>query len=122
MTASLTDLLTAAKNIVTALNYQTRNTQVLAGQQAAVALAAATQVFTGSGRLVALSVTTAGSAPGVAYDANNVASTTSPVFDIPNAVGFVLLGIPLTNGLVIAPGTGQKVTAIYSQTPTSTGA
>ena len=117
MSASLSDLLTAAKNIVTALNLQAQNAVQLAGQQALTAISAATLVFAGGGRAVAISVTTAGSAAGAVYDANNVASTSNPIYTIPNTVGVYVLGVPVSNGLVIAPGTGQKVTVVYSIKP-----
>lgn len=114
MTASLADILTAAKNIVTALNGQTRQEMMAAGMQTASGLTAATLVSSNPGFVVSVSVLVAGSTKGTVYDATAATSTSNPLFAIPDTVGLYPIGMPLANGLVVAPGTGQTVTVNYS--------
>jgi orotidine-5'-phosphate decarboxylase len=111
---SLTDILTTAQNIVRAIsNLGTTYLQVQ-GSLVSNGIAAATLISTGQGRLVRITVITAGTTTGAAYDANLSTATTSPVLTIPNTVGVIDVNIPINNGIVIAPGTGQVVTVSYS--------
>lgn len=114
--ASLTDLLTASKNIVVALNTSAQTSANLAGNSNRAAISASTLVLSKPGRLVNLIVTTAGSTVGSAYDAPSVATaaSTNVVYSIPNTVGVYPINCPLMYGLVITPGTGQVVTVTYS--------
>lgn len=112
--SSLSDILTAAKNVVTAINGVALTYLNVQGIQNSGKLTAATLVQLGAGRVATVSITTAGSAVGYIYDANSTASTTNPVYVIPNTVGVVFVNMPVGLGLVVAPGTGQAVTVSYS--------
>jgi hypothetical protein len=81
-------------------------------------ITAATVVKATRGTLLGLFVIVAGSAPGEVNDSATVGGVSSPanqVAVIPNAVGPVVLGqgIPVSNGIVVTPGTGQTVVAFY---------
>lgn len=112
--ASLDDILTAAKNVVTAVNGAAQTYLNVQGAQNSGNLTTATLVQSGAGRVATVSVTVAGSAVGKIYDANSATSTTNPVYVIPNTVGVVFVNMPVGIGLVVAPGTGQSVTVSYS--------
>ena len=112
--ASLSDILTAAKNIVTALNNAAQSYLNVQGVRNSGSLTAATVVQLGVGRLCTVSVTTAGSAAGNIYDATSSSATTNPVYVIGTTLGVTVVNIPITNGLVVAPGTGQVVMVSYS--------
>jgi hypothetical protein len=113
MTASLTDILTATKNIVTALNGAAQQTLLIAGNQVATGVTAATLVATGQGRVATVSVIVAGVA-GKLYDASLATATTNPLAVMPATVGVFVVNLPFNNGLVIAPGAGQTVTVSFS--------
>lgn len=112
--ASLTDILTTAKNIVTAVNDLGQTFLKVNGSRSTAAISAATLVTTGQGRLCRIAVTTAGTTLGTVYDASSTGVTTSPIYSIPNALGVVEVSLPTNNGIVVAPGTGQVVTVSYS--------
>jgi hypothetical protein len=112
--ASLSDLLTTAKNIASAINGVAQTYVAVQGAQIRHNMTAATVVSTTQGRLAMVSVTTAGSAVGVIYDANATGITTRPIYTIPNTVGVVFVNLPVVYGVVVAPGTGQAVTVSYS--------
>ncbi|CAM2168026.1 conserved hypothetical protein [Burkholderia latens] len=86
------------------------------GSLSALDVSASTVVKTSPGTLYRVSVTTAGSAAGAAYDAaatnGNVA--TNLIAAIPNTVGVYLLEWPCANGILIVPGTGQVVSVSYA--------
>lgn len=112
--ASLSDILTTAKNVVTAINGVAQTYLNVQGVKNSGNLSAATLVQLGSGRVAMVSVTVAGSAVGHIYDTNSASSTSNPVYVIPNTVGTVFVNMPVGIGLVVAPGTGQSVTVSYS--------
>ena len=112
--ASLTDILTTAQNLVRAINDISLTYQLVQGVLVLNNVSAATVVATGQGRLVRISVITAGTTAGTAYDATRAAATTDPILTIPNTVGVIEVNCPTNNGIVILPGTGQVVTVIYS--------
>jgi hypothetical protein len=112
--SSISDILTATKNIVTAINGLGQTYLQVSGTKVSTAVSAATLALVGQGRLVRVVVTTAGSAPGSIYDASVSTATTQKVFVIANTVGVTDVSIPVNNGIVIAPGTGQVVTVSYS--------
>lgn len=114
MSVSLSDILTAAKNIVTALNNQAQTTISINGLQTVSNISAATLVKSSGGRVCSVSVIVAGSASGTIYDVNNVLGTSNPVFKIPTTVGVTFVNMPTTNGIVVAPGSGQTVSVSYS--------
>lgn len=112
--SSLSDLLTAAKNVVTAINDLAQSYLAVQGIRTAQTLTAATVVKGTSGRVAFISVTVAGSATGTVYDCNFTTSPMRPIFVIPNNVGIVTVNFPTTYGIVVVPGTGQTVSVSYS--------
>ena len=112
--ASLSDLLTAAKNIASAINGVAQTYVVVQGAQISQNITATRVVSSTAGRLAMVSVTTAGSSVGVIYDAADTGITTRPIYIIPNTVGIVFASLPVVYGLVVTPGTGQAVTVSYS--------
>jgi hypothetical protein len=112
--ASLDDMLTTAKNVVTAINGLAQTYLAVNGSRISSDLSAATLVKTGSGRVAVVSVIVAGSSDGTIYDTNSVSSTSNPVFKISNTVGVTFVNLPVVNGIVIVPGTGQTVSVSYS--------
>lgn len=112
--ASTSDILTAAKNIVTALNQIGQTIIEVYGSTGYPSITAATTVLQGQGRLVRVSVVVAGSATGAVYDGTNPASTKNRIYTIPNTVGVYEVNMPVSNGIVVAPGTGQTVSISYS--------
>jgi hypothetical protein len=112
--ASLSDLLTTAKNIASAINGVAQTYVFVQGSQVRQNITAATVVRAGQGRLATVSVTTAGSAVGTIYDSASTSITTRPIYTIPNTVGVVSVNLPVVYGVVVTPGTGQAVTVSYS--------
>lgn len=112
--SSLSDILTAAKNIVTALNGAAQTYINVNGARLQSAISASTLISSVPGRLATISVTTAGSTAGTIYDSNSASVTTAPIYTIPNAVGVVVVNMPVINGVLVVPGTGQVVTVSYS--------
>ena len=108
------DILTAAQNIVTAINNATQTYLAVSGARIATNLTTTTVVSANAGRLVNVSVIVAGSATGMIYNANNGAVTTAPLYVIPDTTGVYEVNLPVTNGIVVIPGTGQTVTISYS--------
>lgn len=112
--SSISDILTAAKNIVTAINGLGQTYLQVSGSRASRQISAATVVLVGQGRIARVIVTTAGSAAGSIYDASVSTATTPRIFVIANTLGVTEINIPVDNGIVVAPGTGQVVTVSYS--------
>lgn len=112
--ASLTDLLTAAKNIVTAINGLGQTYLNVQGALSYTDLTATTLVHNGAGRVCNIVVTTAGSAPGSVYDSTNTASPSNKIYVIPNTVGVYTVNFPVNYGIVVVPGTGQVVSISHS--------
>ena len=111
--SSISDILTAAKNIVTAINGLGQTYLQVSGSRVSREISAATVLLVGQGRLARVVVTTAG-AVGSIYDASVSSATTPKIFVIPNAVGVTEVNIPVENGIVVTPGAGQVVTVSYS--------
>ena len=112
--SSLTDILTAVKNIVTALNSGVQGYLNVNAAASKCNLSAATVVKSTSGRLATVSILSGGSAVGYIYDSNSTSNTSLPLYAIPTTVGLAFVNLPFTNGLLVAPGTGQTVTVGYS--------
>lgn len=88
------------------------------GAKNAPNLTVATLVKGARGTLLGLQVIVAGSAPGSVNDSATIAgaATANEIAVIPNSVGGVSIaanGIACVNGIVVTPGTGQTVVAIY---------
>lgn len=90
------------------------------GRCSALNISVATQVSTvpkdqtlASARLVKVSVITAGSTVGGAYDNVGAATAATQVAAIPNTVGVYQIDWPISAGIYIVPGTGQVVSVCY---------
>ena len=112
--ASLSDLLTTAKNIVLGLSTLANNYLNVEGQISYANITAPTVVKSTGGRIARMSVTTAGTSAGVIYDGASPTATTLPVVAIPATVGITPGGIPTSYGIFVVPGSGQAVTVVYS--------
>jgi uncharacterized protein with beta-barrel porin domain len=112
--SSLSDILTAAKNIVTAINGAAQTYLSVNGAQDAFNISSATLVKQGAGRIAVVSVTTAGSTTGSVYDANSATATTGKIYVIQNTVGITVVNMPVSFGIVVAPGSSQVVSISYS--------
>ena len=112
--ASLSDLLTTAKNIASAINGVAQSYVAVQGAKIFQNITATTVVSNTAGRLAVVTVTTAGSSVGTIYDAAATGITTRPIYTIPNTVGVVFVNLPVAYGVVVIPGTGQAVTVSYS--------
>lgn len=86
------------------------------GRSSALNISVATVVKASSGRLVRINVVTAGTTTGTANDTTTIggAAATNEIFAIPNTVGSYFLDWPISNGIVIVPGTGQVVAVSYN--------
>lgn len=84
------------------------------GGQAANGLSASTVVKAAPGRLVRVSVTTAG-AVGAVYDAASVGaiSAANLIGVIPAAVGIYFFDWPVLNGIVFVPGAAQVASLTF---------
>jgi hypothetical protein len=112
--ASLSDILTAIKNLVTALNAASRTYLEVNGISTAEGLTAPTVVKTSAGRVASVSVIVAGSAPGTIYDAAALGITTAPICKVPNTVEIFTVNMPTDSGILVVPGSGQTVTVNWS--------
>ena len=112
--ASLSDILTTTKNIVTALNQLGQTYLDVEGSQSYTNITTATLVKSGQGRIARLVVVVAGSSTGAVYDASSASATTDQLLTIPTTIGIGEVNIPVNNGIVVAPGTGQTVAIVYS--------
>lgn len=111
---SSTVILTTLQNVVTAVNNWATTQFAISGNKNAVGLTSATVVNTGQGRVSVLSVVTAGSGAGVIYDTTSLTDTSRPICVIPTTAGVTPVNIVYTLGLVVAPGSSQKVSIGYS--------
>jgi hypothetical protein len=111
--ASLSDILTTAKNVVTAINGLSQTYLSVQGNQISADITTATLLKKGSGRVATVSIIVGG-ASGFIYDAASNAATSNPIYIIPNTVGIIFVNLPVVNGIVVAPGAGQTVSVSYS--------
>jgi len=112
--ASLSDILTAAKNLVTALNGASQNYLNIQGIANAYNLTTTTLIKGAPGRVASILVITGGAAGGAIYDSTLVAQTTKPIYIIPTTAGLYVVNMPANYGIVVAPSAGQAVTVSYS--------
>jgi hypothetical protein len=112
--ASLSDVLTVAKNIAQAVNALAQAYLNVQGAQNFTGLTAATVVKASAGRIANISVIVAGSADGAVYDSTATGDTSKPLFVIPMTVGVYVVNLPASFGVTIAPGTGQTVSGSFS--------
>ncbi len=112
--ASLSDILTTTKNIVTALNQLGQTYLDVEGTTSYTNITTATLVKSGQGRIARVIVVVAGSGTGSVYDASSATATNDKLLTIPTTIGIVEANIPVNNGIVVAPGAGQTVAIVYS--------
>jgi hypothetical protein len=112
--ASLSDILTVAKNIVQAINTLAQGYLNVQGAQNFAGITVPTVIKTSSGRVAVISVVVAGSAPGMVYDAATLGVTTKPLCVIPNTAGPFVVNLPTSFGLLVVPGSGQTVSGSFS--------
>lgn len=112
--ASLSDLLTAAQNIVQAINGVAQTYLAVQGIKNVPDISSAMLAKSSAGRVATVVVTTAGSATGLIYDSTSTTAPTFKVFVIPMTVGVYVVNMPVGYGIVVAPGAGQVVTVSYS--------
>jgi len=116
--ASLSDILTAAKNLVTALNNAADAYLSVNGKSTLENITVPTIVKATPGRVASVSIIVSGSSTGYLYDAHNLTNTTAPLWIIPetsqpNGEPYVV-NMPTNTGLICVPGTGQTVTVNWS--------
>ncbi len=114
MAASLDDILTASKNIASALNQLGQTYLTVEGSKSYTNITTATLVQSGQGRIARVIVVVAGSSTGSVYDAASATATSDKLLTIPTTIGVGEANIPVNNGIVVAPGTGQTVAIVYS--------
>ena len=111
--SSLTDILTATKNLVSSVNDLGQTYLAVQGKQSSTNIQSATLVSSSSGRLASISVLVAGSA-GTIYDSNTTTNLNNKLCVIPATVGVQFVNLPVGLGILVVPGSGQIVTISYS--------
>lgn len=115
---SLSDLLTAAQNIVKGISALTQNYLNVQGVMNFAGIAVPTVIKPSSGRVCRISITTAGSATGMVYDGATLQATSKPLWVIPTVAASdgepYEVQLPTNFGLLVVPGTGQVVAGSYS--------
>ena len=114
MAVSLSDILTATKNIVTALNNAAQTYLNVNGISTQINIKTPTLVKNGAGRVATVSIVDGGTANGTIYDSNSITSLTNPIFTVINTSGIIFVNCPVGNGIVVIPGAGQNITVTYS--------
>jgi hypothetical protein len=116
--ASTADVLTAIKNIVTALATATQAYLNVEGQTNSANISVPTVVKASAGRIARVSIIVAGSATGFIYDGASLTATTKPLWIIPEAAATngepYVVKFPTSFGLLVVPGTGQTVSVSFS--------
>lgn len=112
--SSLTDILTTAQNIVTAITGLGQTYLSVQGKTNVADITAVNLVKNSAGRVCQVTVTVAGSAPGSIYDTTNTGAPSRKLYTIPNTIGSYTVNMPAQYGIVALPGTGQTITISYS--------
>lgn len=116
--ASLSDLLTALKNLVVALNAATQAFNNVNGVSTREAITVPTVIKASAGRVASVSVIVAGSGTGMIYDSTQVGVTISPVWVIPASAASngepYVVNMATDSGILVVPGNGQTVTVCWS--------
>ena len=117
MADQLAGLQSVQQQLVQATNALWQAQVYFAGQVTSDCTAAGTStvIATGSGYLVRMSVTVAGTA-GLIHDTTTTGSctATNAIVVTPATVGVHEIGMRFTNGLVVVPGAAQIVNVTYS--------
>ena len=117
--ADITDVLSTLKNAVVGINALNTTQSDIAnaqGTDTSATVTATTLIAPGTGRVVRLSVTVAGSAAGTLNNAAAIGSIAAGnvICIIPPIAGVFDVGLYYTAGLVVVPGTGQSVNVTWS--------
>lgn len=112
--AALDDLLSAVKNVVTAINGAAQYYAQVNGLQTKGAITAPILLKQGAGRVATVSTINGGTANGTIYDSTDVTSSANPIYTIINTPGVVHVNMPVSFGIVVKPGAGQTVAVSYS--------
>jgi len=113
-TTSLSDILSAIKNIVQGVNALAQTYLQVEGLTLTAAISVPTVIKAAPGRIARIDVTTAGSATGTIYDGASLAATTKPFHVIPMTLGIQVIMLPTAYGLLVSPGTGQVLSVSWS--------
>jgi hypothetical protein len=113
--SSLSDILSAAKNIAVAVNNAAQTYLRVQGAQRSGTLTSTTLVSSTQGRIASVSVVVAGSTDGMIYDNNVVGSLVNALAVIDNVIGVTVINMPYNSGLIVVPGTGMTVVVSYSE-------
>lgn len=113
--SSLSDILSAAKNIAVAINNVGQIYLKVQGASRSATLTANTLVSNKQGRVASVSVIVAGSADGMIYDSGVVSALINDLAVIDNTLGVTVINLPYNSGLVVVPGTGMTVVVSYSE-------
>ena len=115
--ASLSDLLTAVKNLVLALNGAAQAFKNVNGVSTKEGITTPTVVKTSPGRVASVSIIVAGSSSGMIYDSASLVQS-SPLWPIPEAAKTsgepYEVNLPTDSGILVVPGSGQSVTVNWS--------
>lgn len=114
--ASLDDVLTTMQNVVKAFNSFTQSNLQLSGTTNSQNLTTTTLLKSGSGRIVTVSVTTAGTTVGGLYDSATIANAnaTNLLIVVESTIGVSLVNMTYQNGLVYIPGASQAAAICYT--------
>lgn len=113
--SSLSDILSAAKNIAVAINNAAQIYLKVQGAQRSATITATTLVSGSQGRVASISVIVAGSTSGMIYDSSSAGSLVNPLALITNTLGVKVINMPYNTGIVVTPGTGMSVIISYSE-------
>lgn len=110
------DAITVLQNLVIAVNDLAHTYYDIEGSESEEAISTSMLIKKGPGRICRVAVTTAGTTVGSVYDAASVSLAVAAelICTIPNTVGIMEIKIPVEDGIVIVPGTGQVMTVSYS--------
>lgn len=115
---SPSDILTALKNVVVALNNAAQAYKDVNGVSTTEAITAPTVLKVTPGRVATVSVIVAGSTTGMIYDSAQAAVLTAPLWVIPETAASdgepYRINMPTDSGILVVPGTGQSVTVSWS--------
>lgn len=115
--ASLSDLLTAVKNLVIALNGATQAFNQVNGLSTLEGVTAATVVKASPGRVASVSIIVAGSTTGMIYDSANKTQV-MPLWVIPMATASngepYVVNMACDSGILVVPGSGQTLSICWS--------
>lgn len=115
--SSMSDILTAIKNLVVALNAAAQSFNNVNGVSTKEGITVPTVVKASPGRVASVSIIIAGSSTGMIYDSPNLQQL-SPLWVIPEAAKAdgepFVVNLSTDSGLLVVPGAGQSVTVNWA--------